>query len=89
VNFPQVQLPPRPIGTRFIHVHRNVPGMLNRLNEIFSSRGLNIDAQYLQTAGDVGYVVIESEACGAEGQDVLEALRALDGTMRARMIYRG
>jgi D-3-phosphoglycerate dehydrogenase len=89
VNFPQVQLPPRPIGTRFIHVHRNVPGMLNRLNEIFSSRGLNIDAQYLQTAGDVGYVVIESEACGAEGHDVLEALRALDGTMRARMIYRG
>ena len=39
VNFPQVQLPPRPTGTRFIHVHRNVPGMLRRLNEVFSSRG--------------------------------------------------
>ena len=27
VNFPQVQLP-RTAGTRYIHVHRNVPGML-------------------------------------------------------------
>ncbi len=28
VNFPQVQLPARPTGTRYIHVYRNVPGML-------------------------------------------------------------
>ena len=28
VNFPQVQLPPRPNGTRYMHVHRNVPGMM-------------------------------------------------------------
>ena len=89
VNFPQVQLAARPVGTRFIHVHRNVPGMLNRLNNVFSSRGLNIDAQYLQTSGDMGYVVIESEGCQADGQAVLEDLRALEGTIRARMIYRG
>ena len=35
VNFPQVQLTPRPAGTRFIHVQRNVPGMLRRLNDVF------------------------------------------------------
>ena len=35
VNFPQVQLHSRPSGTRFSHVHRNVPGMLRRLNEVF------------------------------------------------------
>ena len=34
VNFPQVQLPPRPSGTRFIQVQRNLPGMLGRLNEV-------------------------------------------------------
>ena len=28
VNFPQVQLPPAPPGIRYMHVHRNVPGML-------------------------------------------------------------
>src|SRR3954469_4721318 len=47
VNFPQVQLPPRPTGTRYIHVHQNAPGMLRRLNEVFSRRELNIAAQYL------------------------------------------
>ena len=30
VNFPQAQLPPRPRGTRFIQVQRNLPGMLGQ-----------------------------------------------------------
>ena len=34
VNFPQVQLSPRPAGTRFIQVQRNLPGELGRLNAI-------------------------------------------------------
>ncbi len=89
VNFPQVQLPMNPNGTRFIHVHRNVPGMLNRLNNVFSSRGLNIAAQYLQTYGDIGYVVVESDGDAArqQAEDVLEALKGVDGTIRARLLY--
>ena len=51
VNFPQVQLPSRARTTRYIHIHRNVPGMLGRVNGVFSSRGLNITGQYLQTDG--------------------------------------
>src|SRR3954469_15093053 len=31
VNFPQVQLPPRPSGTRFIHIHGDVPGVMGKL----------------------------------------------------------
>ena len=61
VNFPEVQLPPRPQGTRYMHVHRNVPGMMGKLNEIFSRRGMNIASEFLQTDGDVGYVVIEAD----------------------------
>jgi D-3-phosphoglycerate dehydrogenase len=89
VNFPQVQLPPSPAGTRFIHVHNNVPGMLNRLNSVFSSRGLNIAAEYLQTYGDIGYVVVESDGAAAreQAEDVLEALKEIEGTIRARLLY--
>ena len=87
VNFPQVQLPPRPTGTRYIHVHRNVPGMLGRLNQVFSRRELNITAQYLQTDGEIGYVVIEAEGLPEQGRDTLEEIRALDGTIRARLLY--
>ena len=38
VNFPQVQLPPRPAGTRFIHVHNNVPGMLSAERRVLQAR---------------------------------------------------
>jgi hypothetical protein len=50
VNFPQVQLPPRPSGTRFIQVQRNLPGMLGRLNEVLARHSVNIAAQYYETA---------------------------------------
>ena len=87
VNFPQVQLPPRPNGTRFIHVHQNLPGMLRKINEVFSSRDINITGQFLQTDGDVGYVVVEAVDLGERSESLLEQLRAIDGTMRARLVY--
>ncbi|TAW39313.1 phosphoglycerate dehydrogenase [Rhizobium leguminosarum] len=89
VNFPQVQLPPRPNGTRFIHVHENRPGILNNLNTVFSSRGLNINivGEFLQTHGDTGYVVIEVEGVGQTANDILDALRQIQGTIRARLVY--
>ena len=87
VNFPQVQLPLRPRGTRFMHVHRNVPGLLRRINAVFDEAGANIAGQYLQTEGDVGYVVVEAEIPDGEAQRLLEQLRTLDGTIRARLLY--
>jgi D-3-phosphoglycerate dehydrogenase len=87
VNFPQVQLPARPTGTRFIHVQRNLPGMLGRLNEVFARSGVNIAAQFYQTDGEVGYVVLETDACSADAEVLLEQIRALDGTIRARLLY--
>lgn len=87
VNFPQVQLPPRPRGTRFMHVHRNTPGILRRVNEIFSEAGANIAAQFLQTDGELGYVVVEAETDRNEDMAILAQLRALDGTIRARLLY--
>jgi D-3-phosphoglycerate dehydrogenase len=87
VNFPQVQLPPRPNGTRYMHVHRNVPGMMMKLNDIFSRRGMNIASQFLQTDGEVGYVVIEADGTREDCEQVLEEIRVLEGTLRARIIY--
>ena len=87
VNFPQVQLPPRPAATRYVHTHRNVPGMLGRINGVFSRRHMNIAGQYLQTDGELGYVVVETQS-EASCEDCLAELRGLDGTIRARLIRR-
>lgn len=86
VNFPQVTLPIQATGARFMHVHRNVPGILTGINNIFASRGVNIAGQYLQTDGEVGYVVVDAGAT-RDGAAILEEMRALPGTIRARILY--
>lgn len=87
VNFPQVQLPARASGARWTHVHRDAPGVLSRINEAFGRRGLNIAAQYYQTQADLGYVVVESVEARDAAEAILGELRALPGTVRARLIY--
>jgi len=87
VNFPQVQLPQRPVGTRFIQVHHNLPGEINRLNEIFARREINIAAQFFQTDGKIGYVVLDADGPVDDAKSVLREIRALDGTIRARTLY--
>jgi D-3-phosphoglycerate dehydrogenase len=88
VNFPQVQLPPRPAGTRFIQVQRNTPGELRRLNEVFARRSVNIAAQYYQTDADVGYVVLDADGAVADADGILAEIRANPGTIRARLVHR-
>jgi D-3-phosphoglycerate dehydrogenase / 2-oxoglutarate reductase len=87
VNFPQVQLQARSLGARFSHVHRNAPGMLRRLNEVFLQRDINIFAQYLETDNEVGYVVLDADLAGQSSSEILDEIRELDGTIRARLIY--
>ena len=88
VNFPQVQLPPRPAGTRFIQVQKNLPGELGRLNEVFARRKVNIAAQYYQTDADVGYVVLDADGQVADADGILAEIRANPGTVRARLVHR-
>ena len=87
VNFPQVQLPPRPAGTRFIQIQRNQPGELGKLNEVFAHHKVNIAAQYYQTDGEVGYVVLDADGTVADAPEILSEIRKLSGTIRARILY--
>ena len=85
VNFVEVSLPIKSGDTRFLHIHKNIPGMLHRVNEIFSSRSINIAAQYLQTNADVGYVVVDVDG-EIDARTLLAELTALQGTIRARVL---
>jgi D-3-phosphoglycerate dehydrogenase / 2-oxoglutarate reductase len=87
VNFPQVQLPPRPVGTRFLQIHRNVPGEMRRLNEVFARHKVNIAAQYLQTNADIGYVVLDADGAVPDAPQIIQELREMDGTIRARVLW--
>ena len=88
VNFPQAQLSPRQGGTRFIQVQRNLPGELQRLNEVFARNNVNIAAQTYQTDGEIGYVVLEAEGAVPDADAILAEIRDLSGTIRARLLNR-
>ncbi len=87
VNFPEVALPEHPHSRRLLHIHRNVPGTLSRINELFSAGNINIDAQFLQTDGEVGYVVIDVSADEAQASELKAKLAAIPGTLRSRVLY--
>ncbi len=87
VNFPQVQLPPRPVGTRFLQIHRNEPGQMRRLNEVFARHKVNIAAQYLQTNADIGNVVLDADGAVGDAQVIVKEIRDLEGTVRARVLW--
>lgn len=85
VNFPEVSLPDHPGRSRLLHIHENRPGVIMQINRTFAERGINIEAQYLQTSADVGYVVIDVEADKA--YDGLAQLLQVDGTIKARLLH--
>jgi D-3-phosphoglycerate dehydrogenase len=87
VNFPEVTLPEHEDSLRLLHIHRNVPGVLSKINEIFSRHALNIDGQFLRTDPKVGYVVIDVAADEAQGAALKDELAAIPGTLRTRVLY--
>jgi len=87
VNFPEVNLPEHAGSRRLLHIHHNVPGVLSRINDVFSQGGVNINGQHLQTEGDLGYVVIDVSAPEAQSEGLREQLAAIPGTVRTRLLY--
>ena len=86
VNFPEVSLPPHRGTYRLLHIHRNQPGVLSAVNRVFSTRGINISGEFLQTNDTIGYVVVDFDFTDDFDIAELEALKRLPGTLRARII---
>ena len=85
VNFPAVTLPAHPGKHRLLHIHKNIPGVLSEINNVFSGTGINISSQYLQTNEHVGYVVMDIDVQYSEV--ALEKLNQVPGTIRCRVLF--
>jgi D-3-phosphoglycerate dehydrogenase len=85
VNFPEVTLPEHTGRSRVLHIHKNVPGVMARINERFSAEGVNIAAQYLRTNEEVGYVVTDVDT--RSERIAFAELCAIPGTIRCRVLY--
>ena len=67
-------------AARFALLHRNVPGVLARVDALVGEHGLNVDGQVLATRGELGYVLTDVNDELPAG--LLEALRALPESLR-------
>jgi D-3-phosphoglycerate dehydrogenase len=85
VNFPEVALPTHAGKHRLLHIHRNIPGVLSAINQVFSDNKINIAGQFLQTNEAIGYVVIDIDA--ASSDLALEKLGHVPGTLRTRVLF--
>lgn len=85
VNFPQISLQPNKNRQRFLHIHKNVPGLMKDINNVFTGKNINIAAQYLQTDPEIGYVITDTES--QLGNEILDELKGIPNTIRARMLY--
>jgi D-3-phosphoglycerate dehydrogenase / 2-oxoglutarate reductase len=85
VNFPQISLQQNKDKQRFLHIHKNMPGLLKDINYVFTEKGINIASQFLQTDTDIGYVIIDTES--HLSQVILQELKDIPHTIRARMLY--
>jgi len=84
-NFVQISLQPNNNAQRFLHIHKNEPGVLKEVNYVFTSKGINIAGEYLQTDPEIGYVIIDTES--RLGSGIIDELKAIEGTIRVRMLY--
>jgi len=85
VNFPQLNLADHADCHRVLHIHRNEPGVLAKINDVLSEHHANILGQHLQTLGGVGYVVTDVDSIDADA--ALPVLRGIEGTLRTRILY--
>lgn len=85
VNFPNIRLNKQQNVHRFLHIHKNVSGVIFAINEVLAKHQLNISGQYLATDPAIGYVIIEVN----EDYDdlVVSELRAIEHTIKFRVLY--
>jgi D-3-phosphoglycerate dehydrogenase len=84
-NFVEISLTPNLDKQRYLHIHKNQPGVLNKITNVFTSRNLNIASQYLQTDSQIGYVIIDIDQKN-NSVEILKELKAIPETIKTRVL---
>lgn len=85
LNFPNLFVPAVKNAHRLLHIHKNVPNVLARINQIFASHQINILAQSLKTTHSLGYVVTDVDT--EYPDNLLNEMRDIEETIWFRVLY--
>ena len=82
---PALSLPPQEGSHRILHIHKNVPGVLSKINGELSKNKINIVGQYLKTNDAIGYVVVDVDK-QLSGK-ATRLLKEVPNTIKVRLLY--
>ena len=85
VNFPKLSLPEQSDSHRLIHIHKNQPGVMLKINKIISEYNINIKGQYLKTNEEIGYVITDIDS--VYNKEVVKSLKNIPATLKLRVLY--
>ncbi len=85
LNFPNIRLPKQNNAHRFLHIHRNLPGVMAHINEVLAQYEMNISGQYLSTNRELGYVITDLDK--DDNKEVIKALKKVEHTIKFRVLY--
>ena len=86
VNFPELSLPAQKNCIRILHIHKNIPGLMNRVNAYLARKNININGQYLRTTDKIGYVVMDVEVNIDTAKEIITKLKEVPDTIKARIL---
>lgn len=84
VNFPACDAGECSSEGRITVAHKNVPGMLSRLTNVFSEYGINIAHMTNKSRGNYSYCVFDIDAESTE--EMVSKLNSIDGVLKTRII---
>jgi D-3-phosphoglycerate dehydrogenase len=84
-NFPDLQPPRINNAHRLIHIHKNIPGVLAKINEVFARHNINIVGEFLVTNAQIGYVITDVNT--GYDEQVLSELKNIEHTIKFRLLY--
>ena len=85
VNFPKLSLPEQSDSHRLIHIHKNQPVVMLKINKIISEYNINIKGQYLKTNEEIGYVITDIDS--VYNKEVVKSLKNIPATLKLRVLY--
>ena len=84
-SLPELNLPPIDGAHRILHIHKNIPGILSKINSSLSKNKINILGQYLKTNEEIGYVVLDVDK--KISAQAIELLKHIRHTIKVRILY--
>ncbi len=82
-NFPELHAGENQAAMRLLHIHQNIPGMLQKINSEIASVSCNVSAQYLMTKEQIGYAILDLEQ---NSPSLLERLQMMEGSIKVRAL---